>query len=33
VFARTADAKLYYESTGSGRPVLLVSGLGMAATV
>jgi 3-oxoadipate enol-lactonase len=32
VFARTADAKLYYESTGSGQPVLLVSGLGMAAT-
>jgi 3-oxoadipate enol-lactonase len=32
VFAQTADAKLYYESTGSGRPVLLISGLGMAAT-
>jgi pimeloyl-ACP methyl ester carboxylesterase len=32
VFARSADAKLYYESTGSGQPVLLISGLGMAAT-
>jgi pimeloyl-ACP methyl ester carboxylesterase len=32
VFARTADGKLYYESTGSGHPVLLISGLGMAAT-
>ena len=32
MFAPSADAKLYYESTGSGRPVLLVMGLGMAAT-
>ena len=32
MFARTADGKLYYESTGSGHPVLLISGLGMAAT-
>jgi 3-oxoadipate enol-lactonase len=30
--ARSAGAQLYYESTGSGEPVLLVSGLGMAAT-
>jgi 3-oxoadipate enol-lactonase len=32
VFAKSADAKLYYQSTGSGQPVLLISGLGMAAT-
>ncbi len=32
MFARSADAKLYYESTGTGRPVLLVMGLGLAAT-
>ena len=32
MLARTADGRLYYESTGSGHPVLLISGLGMAAT-
>jgi 3-oxoadipate enol-lactonase len=32
VFARSGDAKLYWESAGSGEPVLLVMGLGMNAT-
>jgi len=32
VFAQSGDAKLYWESTGSGDPVLLIMGLGMAAT-
>jgi pimeloyl-ACP methyl ester carboxylesterase len=32
VFAETGDAKLYWESAGSGEPVLLVMGLGMNAT-
>lgn len=31
-FARSGDAKLHYESSGAGEPVLLVMGLGMAAT-
>jgi 3-oxoadipate enol-lactonase len=32
VIAQNGDAQLYYESTGRGDPVLLVMGLGMAAT-
>jgi pimeloyl-ACP methyl ester carboxylesterase len=32
VFAQSGDAKLYWESAGSGDPVLLVMGLGMNAT-
>jgi pimeloyl-ACP methyl ester carboxylesterase len=32
VFAQSGDAKLYWESAGSGDPVLLIMGLGMAAT-
>jgi len=32
VFAQSGDAKLYWESTGSGDPVLLIMGLGMAST-
>jgi pimeloyl-ACP methyl ester carboxylesterase len=32
VFAQSANAKLYWESTGRGEPVVLVMGLGMAAT-
>lgn len=32
MFVRSGNAKLYWESTGSGPPVLLVMGLGMAAT-
>ena len=32
MFAQSGDAQLYWESTGSGEPVLLVMGLGIAAT-
>jgi pimeloyl-ACP methyl ester carboxylesterase len=32
VYAQSGDAQLYWESTGSGEPVLLVMGLGMSAT-
>jgi pimeloyl-ACP methyl ester carboxylesterase len=32
VFAQSGDAKLYWESAGSGDPVLLIMGLGMSAT-
>ena len=32
MFAHSGTAKLYWESTGRGEPVLLVMGLGMAAT-
>ncbi len=32
MFVRSGDARLYWESTGSGEPVLLVMGLGMAST-
>jgi pimeloyl-ACP methyl ester carboxylesterase len=32
VYARNGDAKLYYESAGAGEPVLLIAGLGQAAT-
>jgi 3-oxoadipate enol-lactonase len=32
VFARSGDTELFWESAGAGEPVLLVMGLGMAAT-
>jgi pimeloyl-ACP methyl ester carboxylesterase len=32
VFAQSGDVRLYWESAGSGEPVLLVMGLGMAST-
>jgi pimeloyl-ACP methyl ester carboxylesterase len=32
VFARSGNTQLYWESEGSGEPILLVMGLGMAAT-